>query len=80
MSTQYGTKPATAPVAPAAKGEEFAGPDVTEGMLVVRKSFGEGGVTRIEKAQKHIRVTFAIGEKTFVFPDAFRIGFIKMKE
>ena len=39
----------------------------------------EGAVTKIDKAQKHIRVTFGIGEKTFIFPDAFKQGFLKMK-
>ena len=43
------------------------------------KVFGEGTVTKIDKAQKHIRVTFGIGEKTFIFPDAFKQGFLKMK-
>ena len=36
-------------------------------------------VTKIDKAKKHIRVTFGIGEKTFIFPDAFKQGFLKMK-
>lgn len=46
---------------------------------VLHKAFGEGAVTKIDKAQKHIRVTFGIGEKTFIFPDAFKQGFLKMK-
>lgn len=47
--------------------------------IVLHKAFGEGTVTKIDKAQKHIRVTFGIGEKTFIFPDAFKQGFLRMK-
>ena len=50
-----------------------------DGSIVLHKAFGEGTVTKIDKAQKHIRVTFGIGEKTFIFPDAFKQGFLKMK-
>ncbi len=39
-----------------------------------------GTVTKLDKAQKHIRVTFAVGEKTFIFPHAFKMGFLKMKD
>ena len=52
---------------------------VVDGSIVLHKAFGEGTVTKIDKAQKHIRVTFGIGEKTFIFPDAFKQGFLKMK-
>ena len=58
----------------AAKQEEFVAPDVKDGSIVLHKAFGEGTVTKIDKAQKHIR-----GEKTFIFPDAFKQGFLKMK-
>ena len=61
------------------KEEVFVAPDVQDCSIVVHKAFGEGTVTKIDKAQKHIRVTFAIGEKTFIFPDAFKMGFLKMK-
>ena len=55
-------------------------PDVKDGSIVLhRRQLGEGAVTKIDKAQKHIRVTFGIGEKTFIFPDAFKQGFLKMK-
>lgn len=78
VSSQYGVKPVTQ--APAEKKEEaFVAPDVQEGMVVINKVFGEGTVTKIDKAKKHIRVTFKIGEKTFVFPDAFKHGFLRMK-
>lgn len=59
VTTQYGVKPITqAPQV--SKTEEFVAPDVQDGSGVVHKSFGEGTVTKIDKAQKHIRVTFAI--------------------
>ena len=50
---------------------------VTEGAAVYHKSFGKGIVTKMDKAKKHIRVTFTIGEKNFLFPDAFVKGFLK---
>lgn len=65
---------------PRAKVEKFVVPDATDSAVVLHKSFGEGTVTKINKAQKNIRVTFAVGEKNFIFPDAFKQGFLKMKE
>jgi len=44
------------------------------GTTVTHKIFGAGNVTWIGKAKRRIRVTFAAGEKTFVFPDAFKRG------
>ena len=80
VTAQYGVKPAVSAAAkPAAKQEEFVAPDVKDGSIVLHKAFGEGTVTKIDKAQKHIRVTFGVGEKTFIFPDAFKQGFLKMK-
>lgn len=54
--------------------------DVSVGSVVVHKVFGEGTVTQLDKVLKHIRVAFAKGEKTFIFPDAFKNGFLRMKE
>lgn len=51
---------------------------VNVGVAVTHKAFGAGTVTWIDKAQKHIRVTFNVGEKTFIFPDAFKQGFLKI--
>lgn len=51
--------------------------NIAEGTSVIHNTFGAGIVTKMDKAKKHIRVTFAIGEKTFVFPDAFREGCLK---
>lgn len=50
---------------------------VVEGAAVIHKSFGPGTVTNLDKAKKHIRVKFSVGEKTFIFPDAFKNGFLK---
>lgn len=79
VTVQYGVMP-SAPVSMVAEDPApYNAPNVKEGSTVVHKSFGEGTVTKIDKAQKHIRVTFAIGEKTFLFPDAFKQGFLKVK-
>jgi molybdopterin-guanine dinucleotide biosynthesis protein len=60
------------------KTEEFIIPEISEGNMVKHKSFGDGIVTKLDKAGKHIRVKFAAGEKTFIFPDAFKQGFLKL--
>lgn len=57
----------------------YNSPDVKEGSIVVHKRFGEGTVTKMDKAQKHIRVKFSTGEKTFIFPDAFKWDFLRTK-
>ena len=79
VTTQYGVKPATL-AAQTAKPAEFVTPDIKDGSIVIHKTFGEGSVTKLDKAKKHIRVTFAVGEKTFIFPDAFKLGFLKLKD
>ena len=60
------------------KEEELDLSGVEVGAAVTHKAFGAGAVTWIDKAQKHIRVTFSAGEKTFIFPDAFKQGFLKL--
>ena len=45
---------------------------------VIHKKFGEGKIVRIDKAQKYIKVDFGQGEKTFVFPSAFEMGFLEL--
>ena len=64
---------------PAPKNEDFVIPDVKNGESVIHNKFGPGTVAKIDKAGKHIRVKFAEGEKTFVFPDAFKNGFLSVK-
>jgi len=60
------------------KEEELDLSGVEVGTAVTHKAFGAGAVTWIDKAKKHIRVTFSAGEKTFIFPDAFKQGFLKL--
>ena len=79
-STSFGTKPKMPVSTQAEKQDDFKVPDVKEGTVVVHKSFGEGTISKIDKAQKHLRVQFNMGEKMFVFPDAFKMGFLKTKE
>lgn len=76
----YGAPKPTAPTQPSKKEEpklDLSG--VVKGATVIHKSFGVGTVTSLDKAKKHIRVKFNVGEKTFIFPDAFKNGFLKAK-
>lgn len=76
----YGAPKPTAPAQPSKKEEpklDLSG--VVKGATVIHKSFGAGTVTSLDKAKKHIRVKFNVGEKTFIFPDAFKNGFLKAK-
>ncbi|HNV06268.1 MAG TPA: hypothetical protein PKH64_09135, partial [Petrotogaceae bacterium] len=61
------------------KNEGFVIPDISEGDTVKHTSFGDGTVTKLDKAGRHIRVRFDTGEKTFIFPDAFKQGFLKVE-
>lgn len=89
VTEQYGIKPPLTKVAEYKnpydtisktdeKTEEFVIPDISEGDAVKHKSFGDGIVTKFDKAGKHIRVKFAAGEKLFIFPDAFKQGYLKL--
>ena len=53
--------------------------DVAVGTKVTHKMFGEGTITWMDQAKKYFRVSFAEGEKQFVFPNAFTMGFLKKK-
>ena len=44
---------------------------------VFHKKFGKGTVVKINKNEKFIHVKFTLGEKKFVFPDAFLMGFLE---
>ena len=46
---------------------------------VVHKKFGKGTVVKINKNEKFIYVRFALGEKKFIFPDAFQMRFLEVK-
>ena len=80
VTQQYEVKPVT-PTTTAKKEEpvEIPVPDVREGMIVVHKKFGEGTL-RMDKAKKYLTVTFAAGEKKFVYPDVFKDGFLTVKQ
>ena len=44
---------------------------------VVHKKFGKGTVVKINKNEKFIHIKFTLGEKKFIFPDAFLMGFLE---
>ena len=45
----------------------------------VSARFGDGTITWISADQKYMRVKFPVGEKQFLFPDAFIMGFLTLK-
>ena len=49
------------------------------GITVTHKKFGDGTVSWMSNDGKYIRIKFAVGEKQFVFPDAFISGFLALK-
>ena len=51
---------------------------VTTGTTVTHKTFGQGTVTKLDKTKKYLTVSFAAGQKNFVFPNAFIDGFLKL--
>lgn len=46
---------------------------------VMHKKFGKGTVVKINKNEKFIHIKFTLGEKKFIFPDAFYRGFLEME-
>lgn len=48
------------------------------GCFVKHKKFGEGEITDINVDEKFILILYPIGEKKFVYPDAFHMGFLEM--
>ena len=53
---------------------------VKVGDVVTHKKFGNGTITWIGADKKYMRVKFQSGEKQFIFPDAFRLGFLELKQ
>ena len=53
---------------------------VKVGITVSHKKFGVGNILWISNDKKYIRVKFNVGEKTFVFPDAFIMNFLSISE
>ena len=51
---------------------------IVVGLVVTHAKFGDGTIVNIDKAQKYIKIKFAVGEKMFIF-DAFEKGFLKIK-
>lgn len=54
-------------------------PEVAQGDSVIHSKFGKGTVAYLDKGKKHIRIKFAAGEKAFIFPDAFKNGFLTLE-
>ncbi len=50
---------------------------VTVGSIVFHKKFGKGTVVKLNSNDRYIYIKFALGEKKFVFPDAFVMGFLE---
>lgn len=69
------------------KDENEQGKDIWETVLanvkagdgVTHKKFGDGTITWIGVDKKYLKVKFAVGEKQFIFPDAFVMGFLSLK-
>lgn len=58
--------------------QEFDCSAITISMTVTHAKFGNGTIVNIDKARKYIRVSFSVGEKTFVMPSCFEMGFLKL--
>jgi len=46
---------------------------------VVHKKFGKGTVVKIDRYENYIHVKFSLGEKKFIFPDAFLSGYLTVE-
>ena len=46
---------------------------------VIHKKFGKGTFVKINKNEKFIHIKFTLGEKKFIFPDAFVMGFLEVE-
>ena len=49
---------------------------LTVDTIVHHKKFGKGTVVKLNKNEKFIYIKFTLGEKKFVYPDAFMKGFL----
>ena len=82
ITATYGVKPTVTTTVTAKEEPQKPELDLSgavAGATVLHKKFGEGKIIRIDKAQKYIKVDFGQGEKTFVFPSAFEMGFLELK-
>lgn len=48
------------------------------GSTVIHKKFGKGEVVKFNNNEKYLYVRFIVGEKKFIFPDAFLMGFLEI--
>lgn len=48
------------------------------GSTVTHKKFGKGEVVKFNNNEKYLYVRFIVGEKKFIFPDAFLMGFLEI--
>lgn len=53
--------------------------NISLGTIVVHRKFGKGEVVKFDRNAKFVYVKFALGEKKFVFPDAFIMGFLNVE-
>ncbi len=51
---------------------------LTADSVVFHKKFGKGTVVKINNNERYIYIKFALGEKKFIFPDAFVMGFLEV--
>lgn len=49
---------------------------LTVDSIVYHKKFGKGTVVKLNKNEKFIYIKFTLGEKKFVYPDAFLMRFL----
>lgn len=82
VKTEDKPKETKAPIlATPTKPQKVNVPEVSVGMIAMHKKFGKGTISNIDKAGKHLRVTFAEGgEKAFIYPDAFVQGFLTLEK
>lgn len=57
---------------------EGLGTSVSVGTIVKHRKFGKGEVANIDSSRKYIHIRFTVGEKKFLFPDAFLQGFLEV--
>lgn len=48
------------------------------GSTVIHKKFGKGEVVKFNSNEKYLYVRFIVGEKKFIFPDTFLMGFLEI--
>lgn len=54
-------------------------PKLKNGTVVVHPQYGEGPI-KLDPSGVNITVTFADGKKKFQYPEAFKMGYLKVKE